>query len=178
MVWVEEGVWRSQGHSGWGNYTIYEMWQRLVFLLTKISIVRFYQWRLGSQMLGWKSASSDMQRKHPDDLPLQEKAAPFLHKLLRLNVPPFHFLCVSIILTSLLGFFPMFIPHQLVAFSASGPSWLYLVPFIISRKLSIKGTCKGWATPQLETGFSVNTNLGALSVIELSCNTFPKLVHK
>ena len=37
----------------------------------KNSIVRFYQWRLRNQMLGWKPARSERQRKHPADLPPQ-----------------------------------------------------------------------------------------------------------
>ena len=41
------------------------------FYFNKISTVQFYQWRLRSQMLGWKPASSERQRKHPADLPPQ-----------------------------------------------------------------------------------------------------------
>ena len=38
----------------------------------EISIVRFYHWRLRSQMLRWKPASSERQRKHSADLPPQQ----------------------------------------------------------------------------------------------------------
>ena len=34
----------------------------------KISAVRFYQWRLRSQRLGWMAASSERQRKNPAEL--------------------------------------------------------------------------------------------------------------
>jgi hypothetical protein len=72
-------------------------------------------------MLGYKPAGSEKQRKHPADLPQQltSQKEVLLHhvsqKALKLNVPPFCFLSISLslLLTSftLSDFqFPMFTP--------------------------------------------------------------------
>jgi hypothetical protein len=34
-------------------------------------MIWFYRWRFGNQILGWKHASSERHRKHPDDHPPQ-----------------------------------------------------------------------------------------------------------
>lgn len=85
----------------------------------KFTKVWFYQWGLKSQMLGWKFASSEKQRKHsadfPTSLPAQkEKNLLYIfHSILNtleLKDPPFLFLD-----------FLMFTSCQLAACSASWP---------------------------------------------------------
>jgi hypothetical protein len=48
---------------------LWTTWDLMLFI--KIIIIQFYRWRPGNQMVVWKPASSERQRKHPADLPSQ-----------------------------------------------------------------------------------------------------------
>jgi hypothetical protein len=45
--------------------SLLKQWTPGFFLLNKILILWFYQWRVGSQRLGWEHTSSERQRKNP-----------------------------------------------------------------------------------------------------------------
>jgi hypothetical protein len=60
------------------------LWLSLFDCLTKISTFWFYQWRVGSQMLGGKPASSERQRKAP--IGPSSSAMPFSHCVSEISV--------------------------------------------------------------------------------------------
>ena len=95
-------------------------------VFNKISIIQFYQRRLGSQMLEWKTTSSEGQWKHPTDLlSPQKEVLHTISKTVQAECPSLKFLFVSlsIFLTSSYSelFSPVFTSCQLVACSASWP---------------------------------------------------------
>lgn len=87
------------------NFAVYRLFWSfsklflILWCLNKISGIRFYQGRLGSQMLGWEHDSSERQRKHPADLPpqLTAQVVPTHAKsLLQTECPPFYSLWIPL----------------------------------------------------------------------------------
>ena len=125
----------------------------LFVCLNKMSILQFYQKRLRSQMLEWKSTRSERQRKHLADLLLQQmpqEKCPSLKKPPSNSISFLSTSCESLYLSSwlpltLYGFpnNPVFTSCQLVACSASWPMVDFINPVynIQSESSCIKGVC-------------------------------------
>lgn len=144
-----------------------------VLFFNKISMIRFYQWKLYSQMLGQKPVISDRQRKAPILSPHTPEQTFQSHSPYTIskthsssNVPFLCFLCISLsVLLSpsySLWFFspnnPEFTSCHLVVCFISWPM-VDLTLFnstynIQAESFYSKGVCEGWPTPQLEAGFS------------------------
>ena len=69
-------LWLADGKKEWVGNRIFPFWS-LELIFVRMSLLFYKQksqpfdltnWRLRSQTLGWKPASSERQRKHPDDL--------------------------------------------------------------------------------------------------------------
>jgi hypothetical protein len=121
-----------------------------LLFLNKISVVHFYQWRFGSQVLGWKPASSEKQRKpeqisiHSWHLKRKRKSSFSMlsQNSVKLNAPPFYFpfVSLSVLLTSSysLWFFSYVRSLStgcLLCLLTCG--WLSLILFTISRKVLV-----------------------------------------